>query len=152
VRRNARSNGFSWVEVIEAAVAATAGEAVLHLGAVTGASSLKTGEGRPGIKVPVVAIDEWRRSSGARPPDVVMIDAEGAEIDVLRGMRETIGRHRPVILCEVHWIGDAFLAYCAEGLAPLGYHARPLYGETFPTGPQRFHALLTPEASAPSSG
>jgi FkbM family methyltransferase len=37
---------------------------------------------------------------------VLKIDAEGAELDVLRGFAETIARDQPVIFCEVLPIGD----------------------------------------------
>lgn len=37
---------------------------------------------------------------------VLKIDAEGAELDVLRGFERTIARDRPVIFCEVLPIGD----------------------------------------------
>src|SRR5262249_8892171 len=102
----------------------------------------------PGVLVRVVGIDHWRREHDARPPRLVMVDAEGAEINVLCGMRDTIVQHRPVILCEVHWIGSAFLAYCEKVLVPLGYCVTRLGGGDFPTTPQRFHALLMPEGRA----
>ncbi len=35
-------------------------------------------------------------------PDPVKIDTEGAEAEVLRGMRWLVERHRPVILAEMH--------------------------------------------------
>lgn len=35
-----------------------------------------------------------------RPPDVLKIDVEGAELEVLRGASEVLNRHRPTMLCE----------------------------------------------------
>ena len=54
------------------------------------------------IEVQTVAIDDLVRAGGLPTPDVVKIDVEGAEIAVLEGMRETIDRHRPAIICELH--------------------------------------------------
>jgi hypothetical protein len=75
-----------------------------------------------------------------------MIDVEGAEIDVLRGMRETIIRDRPIIMCEVHWINDEFFAYCRQNLLPIDYEVLPLGTEEFPLEPSRFHAVLKPRS------
>jgi len=49
--------------------------------------------------------DEVLASLGSKL-GVLKIDAEGAELDVLRGFAETISRDRPVIFCEVLPIGD----------------------------------------------
>lgn len=37
----------------------------------------------------------------AMPIDFVKIDAEGAEPSIIRGMRETIQKHKPIIVCEI---------------------------------------------------
>ena len=147
VRRNADLNGFSHVEVVEAAVSSTSGHARLRLGG-TNLSSAIAGESEPGIDVALISVDDFMRDKSPRPPALVMIDVEGAEIEVLRGMRETISRHRPVIMCEVHWIGEQFLKYCAEHLTPAGYTVRPLDGRDFSAEPSRFHALLLPGSAA----
>jgi Methyltransferase FkbM domain len=73
------------------------------------------------------------------------IDAEGAELDVLRGAYDTISSHRPTILIEVHWLGRPFVDYVNETLAPMGYTARTLDGGELPTDAARFHAVLRPE-------
>ena len=39
---------------------------------------------------------------GLRAPTIIKIDVEGAELDVLRGARATIIRHRPALLVEVN--------------------------------------------------
>ncbi len=41
-------------------------------------------------------------AGGARPPDVIKIDVEGAEGRVIRGAARTIEAHRPLILIEIH--------------------------------------------------
>jgi FkbM family methyltransferase len=143
VRKNAGLNGFTYVEVVEAAVSSSSGRTKLRLGAITGGSSI-VGAGLEDIEVALVAIDDFIRDRQARGPTVVMIDAEGAEIEVMKGMKDAVARFRPVILCEVHWIGEEFLKYCNAEVVPLGYDVRPLVGDRFPTGPSRFHAVLTP--------
>jgi len=57
--------------------------------------------------VPVLAGDEVLRSLEADSAvALIKIDAEGAELDVVEGFRETVGRDRPVLLCEVLPVGD----------------------------------------------
>lgn len=144
VRRNAALNNFTHLEVIEAAVAAAPGEASLQIGSVSGTNSIVFDRTEGELKVKLVSIDSFVQEPCRSLPDFVMIDAEGAEIDVLKGMAATIRARRPVILCEVHWIGAAFQDYCQEHIVPLGYSIRPLVGDAFPTEPRRFHALLQP--------
>jgi FkbM family methyltransferase len=48
-----------------------------------------------------VALDDYV-AAGARPPTVIKCDTEGAELLMLRGARETLRRHRPVIFLSVH--------------------------------------------------
>jgi hypothetical protein len=74
----------------------------------------------------------------------VMIDVEGAEIDVLDGMRQALVDHHPVVCCEVHWLGERFLEYCSNVLRPLGYGVRNLDGGPPPKdGFHRWHAVLS---------
>ncbi len=57
------------------------------------------------------------------PPDVLKIDAEGADADVLRGLRQTIETHRPRLLyCEVHVDG----AEIRSLLSSYDYEYEPL--------------------------
>ncbi|MCK9248441.1 MAG: homoserine O-acetyltransferase [Solirubrobacteraceae bacterium] len=66
---------------------------------------------------------------GVRPPDVVKIDVEGAEVAVLDGLERTIADHRPVVVVETHGTSDAVAAWAAahdlrtenlEAAAPVG--------------------------------
>jgi Methyltransferase FkbM domain len=41
-------------------------------------------------------------AAGHRPPELVKVDVEGAEDAAVRGMLDTLRRHRPVVVCEIH--------------------------------------------------
>jgi len=105
LRHNVGLNAARNVEVVEAAVGAEPGRAQL---AVTAESvqahlaEIDTGTPTLGVvDVEVTAIDA-ELAEGRAAPDVVKIDVEGAEVQVLAGMRETLERHRPALICEVH--------------------------------------------------
>lgn len=51
----------------------------------------------PGGVVPTMRIDDL----GLAACDLIQLDIEGSEYDALAGARETIGRHRPVIVLEM---------------------------------------------------
>jgi hypothetical protein len=71
----------------------------------------------------------------------VKIDVEGAEIDVLDGMRKTIEEHRPAIVCELHETARAFV----ETMDELGYATSNLEGkQSLLEAPPSVHALATP--------
>ncbi|MGE4425646.1 MAG: FkbM family methyltransferase [Solirubrobacteraceae bacterium] len=48
-----------------------------------------------------------------RPPHVVKIDVEGAEIGVLEGLERTVAAYRPVLIVETHGTSDAVAAWAA---------------------------------------
>lgn len=59
---------------------------------------------------------------GTDQVDVVKIDTEGAELHVLRGLRSTLKRCRPVLWIEDHaWLGEYTTNELAELLDELGY-------------------------------
>jgi hypothetical protein len=51
-------------------------------------------------EVPAISLDEYVEVRGLRP-DFVKIDAESAEIEVLRGMQATLSRFQPTVTLEV---------------------------------------------------
>jgi FkbM family methyltransferase len=113
VRRNAELNGLD-VAVVEAAVWDDDGGVELVAG-----GSASEWEARNGVGIPSVTLDGYIRTHPA--PALVKIDAEGAELRVLRGAAELLRLHRPVVVCELH--GGA------SELPPellVGYEVNPL--------------------------
>ncbi len=145
IRRNAALNGISNVTVINRAVAASSGRGRLQVVDDQSWSKLIEYGEHPFtervIEVELVAIDDLVGPGQLPPPTVVKIDVEGAEIAVLEGMRETIERHRPAIICELHDTHAEF----AELMHGHGYRLINLEGK-IPVQEQgaSAHALALP--------
>jgi FkbM family methyltransferase len=117
LEHNVQLNGFGNITVVEAAVADEEGESDLvisHEGILEWASlDSSPAADVPKIRVPVTTIDALRAELPA--PSLVKLDVEGAEIQAIRGMRETLRRDRPAVVCEVHLaLDDVRAAFAAE--------------------------------------
>ena len=95
---------------------------------------------REEIDVTVVSIDELVAAGAIPPPNVVKIDTEGAELQAIEGMRATIERHRPAIVCELH---DTNAEFCAL-MESLGYVLTNLDGPEPVATAGPVHALALP--------
>jgi FkbM family methyltransferase len=114
IRANASLNGIPNVTVIDKAVSSRSGIGRLQIVDDQSWSKLEEYGQHPyterTIDVELVAIDDLIRAGAIAPPTAVKIDVEGAEIAVLDGMRETLERHRPAVICELHGTHAEFVA------------------------------------------
>jgi FkbM family methyltransferase len=101
-------------------------------GAASGVTRFTTGldisnhiveDGQPGIEVPIRTLDA--ELADADPPlTMLKVDAEGHDMDVLRGAIGAIERLRPVIQVEI-WTGGAAPLGLLEHLGYRGYSYDP---------------------------
>jgi FkbM family methyltransferase len=107
IRRNANINNLGNVTVFEKAVSNTSGKSELLLTSHPGGAKLSTA-GTPlnsapigVITVDIVSIDDLVSANSLIPPAVVKVDVEGSELDVFRGMSQTLQQFKPVVIYEI---------------------------------------------------
>jgi FkbM family methyltransferase len=106
IARNARLNRFDHITVLEVAAGDRDETAPLFVtewdgGASLARSAIKTSERVLERQVQMSRVDDLVETHGLKPPTLVKIDVEGAEMAVLRGMQRTLEDAKPVVLFEV---------------------------------------------------
>lgn len=142
---NSQLNGIPNITVIAKAVGAQSGHGRLQVVDDQSWSKLEEYGLHPNteaiIDVELVALDDLVGAGEIRPPTLIKIDVEGAELAVLQGSRTTIAEHRPAIICELHDTHREFLAMVEE----LGYRAINLTSAVpIEQAPPSAHALALP--------
>lgn len=102
--RNVMYNRFTNVVPIPLAVSEQSGDAVFYIDPENeGESSLLKRSGRRAHNVQVTSLDEIFRDALPRRPRVLKIDAEGVELEILRGGQRMFETHAPdLVICECH--------------------------------------------------
>ena len=72
------------------------------------------------IRVEIRSLDSYVERDGLRPPALIKIDVEGAEVEVLQGARILIQMHHPTLCIEFH--SRALLDACCRILSEHAYH------------------------------
>lgn len=99
LRESLALNGITNVNVHSEAIADFVGYAILYAHAASLKWSLHERESNAGGQsVACTTIDALTQQLG--PPSLIKIDAEGAELDVLRGAKHTINNHSPKLVVE----------------------------------------------------
>jgi FkbM family methyltransferase len=91
------------VEIVAAAVSSQVGSALFDCAGASGANALvaDAAAGPDIITVPTTSVDAFCASRGLHPA-VIKIDVEGAELDVLRGARQTLAHPGVEAFVEFH--------------------------------------------------
>ncbi len=69
------------------------------------------------IEVPITMLDEYVRENNLESVDLIKVDAEGGELDALKGATQVLRQLRPAVLCELADVRTR----------PWGYAARDIY-------------------------
>lgn len=109
-----RGQRIARVDIIEAAVTDTDGEARLRLDAINPADHQLTDEG---LLVPTVTLDRLMADRDWPPLGLIKIDVQGAEPMVIDGAIETLKRLKPAIFLEI--ADDYLRPYGSSGSALL---------------------------------
>jgi FkbM family methyltransferase len=101
IQMNAATNDLP-VDIREVALSDHSGTAELAVHEEDKMHHLEA-EGSRTIPIQLHAADELIANGGVEPPNVVKIDVEGAEYDVLQGMKETLQNPKcRLVYCEIH--------------------------------------------------
>lgn len=120
LRQHIALNKCSNIEIVPFAVAQKPGTRHFSVGVSPSEGHL---EAMGGITVDVVSLDSITESGAIRPPDVIKIDAEGAETEVLMGAEQVVAMSEPVIFVATHSAGAH--EFC---VAWLGKHDYRIHG------------------------
>ena len=103
--KNVEINEFPNVSAHQYAISKSTGKGQLFLSDYSGGATLSETSIPPDFKgamaVELAAIDDLIGQQNFLPPTLVKIDVEGAEMDVLQGMIQTIEKYKPIIIYEI---------------------------------------------------
>lgn len=135
LERHVALNGLvSRVTLVRKGVGASPGSALLY-DSEAGSGLSRIGGSHPGIavavtptRIDITTIDMYCAETGV-VPDWILIDVEGYEFEVLRGAVDTLRRHAPRVVIELHdhilseesrLAGERLLAELGLAVIPLG--------------------------------
>ena len=108
LRRNIVMNQLSpRVTVVEAACFSSSGEATIESGDDPAQARLALRANGANAVTHMLSLDDFAASVGLRKVDVILIDAEGADFEILKGAANILARHAPSVIAEVNYL-EAF--------------------------------------------
>ena len=106
LKETLRLNHCQNVTALQAAVSSTEGTATFYVDSTAGCNTNslvrnKQGKESSAYEVRLVTIDGIVAEYSLKP-SLIKIDAEGAELDVLKGGRKTFNDHKPILILGLH--------------------------------------------------
>jgi FkbM family methyltransferase len=128
LHKNVARNQFHNVQILPLALGATNEEQMFQVSERPTWGKLRSvGSDTPDkyltdIKVTVRRLDDLLGEGQIAAPDFMKLDVEGAEVEIVQGAAETLSRHGPILMIELHGTGNLL----TQTLAKIGYCALPL--------------------------
>jgi FkbM family methyltransferase len=134
IERNARLNDLNNIRVMKVALSRVDGTEELLLADHVGGAALRSAGTPPdlagSLMVETASADTLVDKHQLRPPNIVKIDVEGAEMDVLRGMERVLRTSAPTVIVELDDKDGAAcetkVSLCRSFLHDLGYRTQVL--------------------------
>jgi FkbM family methyltransferase len=124
LRTNIENNRLTNIQVLAVAASDRCGEAVIRIAENFSTASMTWHRNNPSaieLVIKTVTIDELVQAGDLCGPKFVKIDVEGAEGQVLQGMRRTVAAAKPVLFVECSDAGRETTWYL---LCELGYRCQ----------------------------
>lgn len=118
--RSIEANGLGNITLIQAALSAKPGSALLSVNPNSELNSLTADFSGPTEEVPVMTLDQCRMRYGWKNIDFVKLDAEGEEGQILCGGSTFLERESPLVMFELKH-GDTVNVPLIEQFVALGY-------------------------------
>jgi FkbM family methyltransferase len=126
LRRHIALNNLQNCTIVEEAVCNEEGARRMSASAWGSSMARLSPEGE--ILVPSTTLDTCiYGEKGLRPPDIMKIDVEGAELEVLEGAKRALTELHPTIFLEIH--GTQLHSECRGFLVAKGYHIEEAYAQ-----------------------
>jgi FkbM family methyltransferase len=131
LEHNVRLNGYTNVKICDFALFSSNGQAILEGPfQISRINPAKTTSEKKDIQIQTKIFDECVSKLKVQRIDLVKIDVEGAELDVLRGMEQSLEKYHPLLLIELHTKHLSHFNYGPEDLLRflevLNYRVHPV--------------------------
>ncbi len=123
LRRNVELNSFEHVDIVVQAVSDVSGDRLLdarHSATAALLPSEQADSAAGFVRVETTWLDDFLAARPDLEPDVVKIDAEGHEVEIVRGMLDTLCRRSLVLVCEMHGRDREFVQAVEASRLPDG--------------------------------
>jgi FkbM family methyltransferase len=126
LRRNIHNNGRTNVDIHQLAIADRNGSSPMYLSPRSNWHGLLPTQSSRTCTVAVSTLDAFVSTLDVNSVDLIRMDVEGYEIEIIKGMRQTLDLYRPHLLIELHpdLVGPNATVEYLRTLKELGYAPR----------------------------